>query len=94
MPSRLQAVYQSLIRRDRQFPRKRSGVLTRRALGFLLTRAGQHGITHAFVVEFTSAADRDYYVREDPTHLAFVQTLKALIEKSQVIDFTNGRFGN
>lgn len=52
----------------------------------------QNGITHAFVVEFSSAEDRDYYVREDPTHKAFVQSLDGVIEKAQVIDFTDGVF--
>ncbi|KAJ5431187.1 Dimeric alpha-beta barrel [Penicillium cf. griseofulvum] len=49
----------------------------------------QNGITHAFVVEFRSAADRDYYVQSDPSHLAFVKTLDGLIEKAQVIDFSD-----
>lgn len=53
------------------------------------TNARQNGITHAFVVEFASAADRDYYVQSDPSHLAFVKTLDGLIEKAQVIDFTD-----
>lgn len=52
----------------------------------------QHGITHAFVVEFSSAADRDYYVSEDPVHQEFVRSLSGLIEKAQVLDFTNGVF--
>ncbi|KAJ5881092.1 uncharacterized protein N7473_012145 [Penicillium subrubescens] len=52
----------------------------------------QNGITHAFVVEFFSAEDRDYYVREDPRHKAFVQSLNGVIEKAQVIDFMNGVF--
>ncbi|KAJ5121670.1 uncharacterized protein N7515_009631 [Penicillium bovifimosum] len=50
----------------------------------------QNGITHAFVVEFASAADRDYYVESDPAHQAFVKSLDGLIEKAQAIDFTNG----
>ncbi|KAJ5800167.1 uncharacterized protein N7518_002235 [Penicillium psychrosexuale] len=54
------------------------------------TEGIQNGITHAFVVEFASAADRDYYVQSDPSHLAFVKTLDGLIEKAQVIDFTDG----
>ncbi|KAL5362636.1 hypothetical protein BJX96DRAFT_154282 [Aspergillus floccosus] len=52
----------------------------------------QNGITHAFVVEFASAADRDYYVKEDPTHQEFVRSLGGVIEKAQVIDFTPGVF--
>ena len=49
-------------------------------------------MTHAFVVEFDSAADRDYYVQEDPAHQAFVRSLDGVIEKAQAIDFTNGVF--
>ncbi|KAJ6184172.1 hypothetical protein N7519_005473 [Penicillium mononematosum] len=52
----------------------------------------QNGITHAFVLEFACAADRDYYVESDPVHLAFVETLDGLLEKAQVVDFTDGVF--
>ncbi|KAL4872816.1 hypothetical protein BDV12DRAFT_161578 [Aspergillus spectabilis] len=52
----------------------------------------QGGITHAFVVEFATAEDRDYYVEKDPAHRAFVGTLGDVIEKAQVIDFTSGIF--
>ncbi|KPM38438.1 hypothetical protein AK830_g8132 [Neonectria ditissima] len=52
----------------------------------------QGGITHAFVVEFASAEDRDYYVTMDPAHLGFVKGLGDLLEKAQVIDFTPGTF--
>ncbi|KAJ5458070.1 hypothetical protein N7475_009458 [Penicillium sp. IBT 31633x] len=50
----------------------------------------QNGITHAFVVEFASAEDRDYYVQSDPVHREFIKSLDGLVEKAQVIDFTNG----
>ncbi|KAL3483864.1 hypothetical protein BJX62DRAFT_230693 [Aspergillus germanicus] len=50
----------------------------------------QYGISHAFVVGFQSAADRDYYVREDSVHKEFVRSLDGLVERAQVIDFTNG----
>lgn len=50
------------------------------------------GITHAFVFEFESAEDRDYYVNSDPAHLAFVRSLDGIIEKVQVIDFTPSVF--
>ncbi|KAJ5898043.1 hypothetical protein N7504_008331 [Penicillium tannophilum] len=51
-------------------------------------------ITHGFVVEFENAADRDYYVHEDPVHLKFVADLKEndILKKSQVIDYTPGVF--
>ena len=52
----------------------------------------QGGITHAFVVEFESAADRDYYCKEDPVHQAFVQSLSGLVVKAQAIDYTPGVF--
>ncbi|KAL4888668.1 hypothetical protein BDV59DRAFT_188123 [Aspergillus ambiguus] len=52
----------------------------------------QNGITHAFVVEFASAADRDYYVKEDQTHQEFIRSLDGVIEKAQVIDFTPSVF--
>jgi hypothetical protein len=43
-------------------------------------------------VEFESAEDRDYYVRKDPAHLAFVKSIGDVIEKAQVLDFTPGVF--
>ncbi|KAJ6006034.1 Dimeric alpha-beta barrel [Penicillium sp. IBT 35674x] len=49
-------------------------------------------ITHGFVVEFKSAADRDYYVHSDPAHLAFVESLEGILEIAQVIDYTPGVF--
>ncbi|KAJ5770240.1 uncharacterized protein N7511_002291 [Penicillium nucicola] len=52
----------------------------------------QNGITHAFVVEFASAEDRDYYVKQDPAHQAFMKSLGGIIAKAQVIDFTDGDF--
>lgn len=52
----------------------------------------KHGITHAFVVEFESAEDRDYYVQKDPAHRAFVESVGSVLEKAQVIDFTPGVF--
>ncbi|CAM1509130.1 Fc.00g028690.m01.CDS01 [Cosmosporella sp. VM-42] len=50
------------------------------------------GITHAFVVEFESVEDRDYYVKKDPEHLAFIKSLGGVLVKPQVIDFTPGVF--
>ncbi len=56
----------------------------------------KHGITHAFIVEFDSVADRDYYVKDDPEHIKFVQTYvtspDSVLEKGQVIDFVPGEF--
>lgn len=65
-------------------------------------RAGQNrswepfsrGLTHGFVLEFASQADLDYYLTEDPVHLAFSReaTEQGLIEDSVVIDIKNGQF--
>lgn len=52
----------------------------------------KHGITHAFVVKFASAEDRDYYVQEDPVHQDFIKSLDGILEKAQVIDFSDGTF--
>ncbi|KAI9901964.1 hypothetical protein N3K66_003781 [Trichothecium roseum] len=52
----------------------------------------QDGITHAFVVEFESEEDRDYYVGKDPAHLAFVQNNGQHLTKAVVTDFSAGVF--
>ncbi|PWY90583.1 hypothetical protein BO94DRAFT_555692 [Aspergillus sclerotioniger CBS 115572] len=49
----------------------------------------QNGITHAFVVQFATAEDRDYYVKQDPAHQAFIKSLDGIVEKAQVVDFTD-----
>lgn len=49
-------------------------------------------MTHAFVVQFASAEDRDYYVQKDPVHQAFVKSLDGIVEKAQVVDFTDRKF--
>ncbi|OCK97770.1 uncharacterized protein K441DRAFT_685414 [Cenococcum geophilum 1.58] len=53
----------------------------------------QNGITHAFIVEFESAEDRDYYINDDPAHDEFKKLAGKVLEKAQVIDFTDGVFG-
>ena len=50
----------------------------------------QAGYSHAFVVEFSSGEDRDYYVREDSAHLEFKKSLKPLVERVGVVDYTPG----
>ncbi|KAF5008535.1 hypothetical protein FDECE_5191 [Fusarium decemcellulare] len=50
----------------------------------------QNGITHGFVVEFSSAEDRDYYVKTDPAHQDFSKSIRHLVEKVIVVDFANG----
>ncbi|KAJ5629810.1 hypothetical protein N7528_003467 [Penicillium herquei] len=52
----------------------------------------QDGKTHAFVVEFANAPDRDYYVHLDPAHQEFIKSLDGIIEKAQAIDYTPGVF--
>ncbi|KAL2004801.1 hypothetical protein VTN00DRAFT_3074 [Thermoascus crustaceus] len=51
-----------------------------------------NGITHAFVSEFESEEDRQYYLKEDPAHLAFVKSLRAVLDQAQVVDFLPGLF--
>lgn len=53
---------------------------------------GQDGITHAFVVGFETAEDRDYYVKEDPAHQEFIKSVRDLLVKSQVLDSIPGIF--
>ena len=45
-----------------------------------------------FVVEFDSVEDRDYYVKTDPTHQAFIKHAGTVLEKATVVDFTAGAF--
>ena len=46
------------------------------------------GMTHGFVLEFRCQEDLDYYLTEDPVHLAFSKAAGPLIEDSVVV----GRF--
>jgi Stress responsive A/B Barrel Domain len=43
-------------------------------------------------MEFSSAEERDYYVDKDPTHQEFKKLAGQVLEKAQVIDFTDGLF--
>ncbi|PKS11279.1 hypothetical protein jhhlp_003041 [Lomentospora prolificans] len=52
----------------------------------------QNGLSHGFVVEFASAADRDYYVSNDPAHQSFVKSIDGVVDKLTVLDFENGEF--
>ncbi|EUC32756.1 hypothetical protein COCCADRAFT_37359 [Bipolaris zeicola 26-R-13] len=52
----------------------------------------QNGISHAFVLQFHSIEDRDYYVNQDPAHKAFKEAASAVVEKATVVDFQNGVF--
>ena len=42
------------------------------------------------MVEFASEEDRKYYVEEDPAHLEFKKSLKELVERVGVVDYTPG----
>lgn len=44
------------------------------------------GMTHAFVLEFASQDDLDYYLTRDPVHLEFSRNAHPLIEDSLVVD--------
>ncbi|KAF2013736.1 hypothetical protein BU24DRAFT_464488 [Aaosphaeria arxii CBS 175.79] len=52
----------------------------------------QNGISHAFIVQFYSNEDRNYYVDHDPEHQKFKDSVKEIVEKAQVIDFQDGVF--
>ncbi|KAI6345508.1 hypothetical protein MCOR25_011026 [Pyricularia grisea] len=49
------------------------------------------GIQYAFVSEFESVEDRDYFNQKDSVHLELVAKL-SILSKVQVIDFTPGVF--
>ncbi|KAI3397932.1 hypothetical protein diail_10101 [Diaporthe ilicicola] len=48
------------------------------------------GMTHAFVLEFASQDDQDYYLTKDPVHLEFSRNAHPLIEDSLVVDIRDG----
>ncbi|OAL47073.1 hypothetical protein IQ07DRAFT_589953 [Pyrenochaeta sp. DS3sAY3a] len=52
----------------------------------------QSGFSHAFLLNFYSNQDRDYYVNEDPVHKAFKEAAGAVVEKTLVVDFQDGVF--
>lgn len=47
-------------------------------------------MTHAFVVEFEKAADREYYLHLDPEHIAFRMSIKDLAAGAQAFDYEHG----
>ncbi|PYH96667.1 hypothetical protein BO71DRAFT_448542 [Aspergillus ellipticus CBS 707.79] len=48
-------------------------------------RASSGGVDNSIEgIQFPTVGDRDYYVREDPAHQAFIRSLDGLIEKAQV----------
>jgi hypothetical protein len=48
------------------------------------------GMTHGFVLEFRNQDDLDYYLTEDPVHLAFSKDALPMIEDSVVVDIHDG----
>jgi hypothetical protein len=52
----------------------------------------QNGLTHAFIVEFDSEDDRNYYIANDPSHQAFKESIGSVVENATVLDFTDGLF--
>lgn len=54
----------------------------------LTCSADQHG----FVLAFRSAAERDYYLDEDPAHQAFKASIAEKVVDAVVLDFESGEF--
>ncbi|PHH89441.1 hypothetical protein CDD83_6046 [Cordyceps sp. RAO-2017] len=56
----------------------------------------KNGATHAFIMEFESVEDRDYYVKEDVVHLDFIKahitSPGTIVEKATVVDIAPGVF--
>ncbi|KAI1371960.1 dabb-domain-containing protein [Hypoxylon crocopeplum] len=52
----------------------------------------QNDMTYAFILQFENEEDRKYYLEKDPAHLEFGASIKDIIEKVQVVDFTPGAF--
>jgi hypothetical protein len=48
------------------------------------------GLTHAFILEFASQLDLDYYITAEPVHAEFSRAAKSLIEDSVVVDIQDG----
>lgn len=51
----------------------------------------QGNLSHSFIVEFENEEDRNYYVRKDPAHLDFINTIGAFVARAQVLDFEPGK---
>lgn len=55
-------------------------------------RSVQGGITHALVAEFEDEDDREFYIKEDPAHLACSRKMMPHLEEVRVVDFTPSVF--
>ena len=49
-------------------------------------------MTHAVVVEFANAQDRDYYAKEDPAHKEYAKFANQHVEKVEVLDYEDDIF--
>lgn len=49
-------------------------------------------MTHAFIVQFHSNEDRNYYVDNDPVHKIFKEAAAPYLDKAMVVDFQEGVF--
>lgn len=64
---------------------------SRHHCGFDDNDYGQRGYSHSFVLEFSSADDRDYYIKHDPAHMAFGGYLTGIVQNNvMVTDFVPG----
>ncbi|EHK21793.1 uncharacterized protein TRIVIDRAFT_53297 [Trichoderma virens Gv29-8] len=56
----------------------------------------QNGFTHMFITEFSSVADRDYYVKKDKAHHDFIgkwiTATDTIVANAMVMDFVAGSF--
>ncbi|KAI1644285.1 stress responsive A/B barrel domain protein [Daldinia loculata] len=52
----------------------------------------QRDLTHAFVAEFESIEDRNYYVNEDPWHAEFKSWVVPFLENFVIVDYSEGVF--
>ena len=43
-------------------------------------------------MKFRNAADRDYYVKHDAAHQAFIAFIKPFVAKVVIVDFSTGEF--
>ena len=53
----------------------------------------KRGYSHSFVFEFSSIADRDYYIKNDPAHMTFGAYITGMVQDVvMVTDFIPGEF--
>jgi hypothetical protein len=91
-PNLFQTVHQVSQSWWKQFSRRPCGIVSTVHHLLVTTNPRQNPFTHAFVVEFESAEDRDYYVDKDPAHTEFKKFIFDLLGHIQVVDFEPGNF--